>query len=88
METNSRDSVIMEKMTKVIDEVLKTGATPLTPEKRFIEDLRADSLDKISLLMALEQEFETTISDEEAKGFTTVGAVFEYIKSRQDLRQS
>jgi len=88
MVTNGRDTEIMDRMSSVIEEVLKPGATPLTPDKRFVEDLGADSLDKISLLMALEQEFSTTISDEEAKGFTTIGAVFDYIKSRQGSTQS
>jgi acyl carrier protein len=76
------DAVIMDRMTKIIREVLKPGSEPLTLDKRFKEDLGADSLDVVSLLMALEDEFKTQISDEEAATFTTVGAVFSYIKGR------
>ena len=74
--------MIVNRMTKVIGEVLKPGSQPLTFDKRFKEDLGADSLDIVTLLMALEDEFHTQISDEEAATFTTVGAVFNYVKGR------
>jgi acyl carrier protein len=82
MEPNKQDALIMERMTKVIAEVLKPGATPLTLDKRFKEDLGADSLDTAALLMALEQEFDTQISDEEAAGFTTIGTVLDFVKTK------
>jgi acyl carrier protein len=88
MELSGNDAVIVEKMNKVIDEVLKPGATPLTFDKRFVEDLGADSLDKVSLLMALEQEFDTSITDEQAAGFTTIGAVFDFIKAGRAVKAS
>ncbi len=82
MDLEGNDTLIMNRMTKVIDEVLKPGSQPLTFDKRFKEDLGADSLDLVSLLMALEEEFHTQISDEEAATFITVGAVFNYVKGR------
>jgi acyl carrier protein len=82
MEPNKQDAAILERMTKVIAEVLKPGATPLTLDKRFKEDLGADSLDTAALLMALEQEFDTQISDEEASGFTTIGTVLDFVKTK------
>jgi acyl carrier protein len=80
MELCGQDAFIMDRMSRVISDVLKPGNIPLTFDKRFKEDLGADSLDTVSLLMALEEEFQTQISDEEAATFTTVGAVFDYIK--------
>jgi acyl carrier protein len=88
MELIGQDATIMVRMTKIIGDVLKPGSTPLTFDKRIREDLGADSLDIVSLLMALEEEFGTTISDEDAKGLVTVGAVFEYVKVRQALSKS
>jgi acyl carrier protein len=86
MERNDQDAEIMARMTKIIGDVLKPGSTPLTFDKRIREDLGADSLDVVSLLMALEEEFGTTISDEEAKELSTIGAVFEYIKVQQSKK--
>lgn len=82
MEQNKKDALIMERMTRIIHEVLKPGATPLTLDKRFKEDLGADSLDTAALLMALEEEFNTQISDEEAAHFTTVGTVLDFVKTK------
>jgi acyl carrier protein len=82
MEPNKQDALIMERMTKIIGEVLKPGAAVLTLDKRFREDLGADSLDIAALLMALEEEFNTQISDEEAAGLATVGAVFDFVKTK------
>jgi acyl carrier protein len=82
MEPDKQDALIMERMAKIINEVLKPGASPLTLDKRFREDLGADSLDIAALLMALEQEFNTQISDEEAAGLATVGAVLDFVKTK------
>jgi acyl carrier protein len=88
MEPVGNDAIIMDRMARVIGDVLKPGSQPLTFDKRFKEDLGADSLDIVSLLMALEEEFNTQITDQEAAGFTTVGAVFEYVKARAALVKS
>jgi acyl carrier protein len=82
MESNKQDALIMERMTKIINEVLKPGSAPLTHDKRFREDLGADSLDIAALLMALEQEFNTQISDEEAAGLSTIGSVLAFVKTK------
>ena len=52
------------------------------PEASFVDDLGADSLDTVELVMALEEEFETEIPDEEAEKITTVGQVYDYINKR------
>jgi acyl carrier protein len=88
MEIAGTDALIMERMTKVISDVLKPGSQPITLDKRFKEDLGADSLDVVSLLMALEEEFHTQISDEEAARFTTVGAAFDYVKVKAAQKAS
>jgi acyl carrier protein len=53
------------------------------PESRFIEDLGADSLDIVELIMAMEEEFETEIPDEEAEKILTVSDTIEYVKAHQ-----
>lgn len=70
---------ISERVLNVVKEVLRIGDDQITPEARFREELGADSLDIVSLLMAFEEEFEESISDEEAKELTTIGAAIEFI---------
>ena len=55
----------------------------MTLEKSFVDDLGADSLDTVELVMALEEEFETEIPDEEAEKITTVQAAVDYVKAHQ-----
>jgi acyl carrier protein len=74
---------IAERLTKVIAETLKIDRDRITPDSRFIDDLKADSLDMLTLLMQLEDEFSATIPDEDARSFATVGTVLEYIRTRQ-----
>jgi acyl carrier protein len=74
---------VFTKTVAVIGEVLKVKPETVTPESRIKEDLGADSLDTVSLLMMLEAEFKESISDETANTFVTVGNVAEYIASRQ-----
>ena len=78
----SDDSVIMARVTKVVVEVLKVKPDIITPDSKYKEDFGADSLDTVSLLMELEDEFKTTVSDEEAAGLVTVGATVDFIKSK------
>jgi len=61
------------RVRTIIAEVLRVSDDRITTESRFREDLGADSLDLVTLLMALEQEFSGSISDKEAAGMTTVG---------------
>jgi len=72
---------IFEKIKNVIIDQLGTEEDNITLEAAFIDDLGADSLDIVELIMALEEEFDLEIPDEEAEKITTVGDVVEYIKS-------
>ena len=65
-----------------IVEQLGVNAEQVTPEASFIEDLGADSLDTVELVMAFEEEFGAEIPDEDAEKLTTVGAVLSYLKEK------
>ena len=71
------------KIKKIIEQQLGVKPEQVTPEAKFIEDLGADSLDTVELVMALEEEFGKEIPDEEAEKLTTVGTVIEYIEGDQ-----
>jgi acyl carrier protein len=72
---------LLDRLVNVIVETLKVSREKVTPESRFVEDLGADSLDMLTLVMQLEDEFSGTISDEDARKLTTVGAALEYISA-------
>ena len=74
-------SSIEERVTKMIVEQLGVKPEDIKPEASFVEDLGADSLDNVELVMALEEEFETEIPDEEAEKINTVQAAIDYVKS-------
>jgi acyl carrier protein len=74
---------LFEKVKKIIVEQLGVNAEEVTTESSFTEDLGADSLDTVELVMALEEEFEVEIPDEDAEKLTTVRTVLDYIKSHQ-----
>lgn len=76
-------SDIEAKVKEIIVEQLSVNAEDVVPEAKFVEDLGADSLDVVELVMALEEEFDLDIPDEEAEKLTTVGAAIEFIKSKQ-----
>ena len=63
-------------------EVLSVDAAQVTPEANFADDLDADSLDLVELVMALEEEFSVTVEEEELEGFNTIQAAFELITSK------
>lgn len=67
----------------VIVEKLGVDADKVVPEARFVEDLGADSLETVELIMGLEDKFGVTISDEDAEGIRTVQAAVDYIESKQ-----
>ena len=73
-----------EKLQEIIADVLNVPAENITPETRFVEDLGADSLDIVELIMALEEEFNTEIPDSDAEKIVTVGDVVDYIKEHLD----
>ena len=71
-----------EKVKEIIVEQLGVNAEQVTTEASFIEDLGADSLDTVELVMAFEEEFGAEIPDEDAEKLTTVGAVVKYLKEK------
>ena len=71
-----------ERVKEIIVEQLGVNAEQVTPEASFIDDLGADSLDTVELIMAFEEEFGAEIPDEEAEKLTTVGKVTEYLKGK------
>lgn len=71
---------ILEKIKSIIVEQLGVTDTSVTMEASFIDDLGADSLDIVELVMALEEEFDIEIPDADAEKVTTVGDVVDYIK--------
>ena len=71
-----------ERVKKIIVEQLGVEETKVVPEARFREDLGADSLDLVELIMAFEEEFGGEISDEEAQGIKTVGEAVAYLKAQ------
>lgn len=71
-----------DKVKDIIVEQLGVTADQVTPEASFIEDLGADSLDTVELVMAFEEEFGAEIPDEDAEKLTTVGAVNSYLKEK------
>ena len=71
---------IFEKVKGIIVEQLGVTDTSVTMEASFVDDLGADSLDIVELIMALEEEFDTEIPDADAEKVVTVGDVVDYIK--------
>ena len=71
---------IGEKVKKIICEQLDIPAADVIPEASFTDDLGADSLDQVELIMAMEEEFAVSIPDEDAERITTVKDAIEYIK--------
>ena len=75
-------SEIADKVKKIVVEHLGVDEGKVTPEASFIDDLGADSLDTVELVMALEDEFSIEIPDEEAEKLQTVGDVIKYIEDK------
>jgi len=71
-----------ERVKKIIRDQLNVTDEQITPEASFIDDLGADSLDQVELVMALEEAFGSDIPEEEAEKLLTVGSVIEYIDSK------
>ena len=70
-----------EKVTNIIVDKLSVEESRVVPEASFLDDLGADSLDTVELIMEFEEEFDLEIPDEDAERITTVGAALEYINN-------
>ena len=70
-----------ERVRKIVCEQLGASEEAVTPEASFVDDLGADSLDTVELVMALEEEFECEIPDEEAENIRTVQQAIDYINA-------
>ena len=78
----AEEKSIEEKVKDIIVEQLGVNPEQVTPQASFIEDLGADSLDIVELVMAFEEEFSVEVPDEDAEKLQTVGDVINYIKER------
>lgn len=76
-------SDVFERVKRIIVDRLGVDESEVTPEASFKDDLGADSLDIVELVMELEDEFDMEISDEDAEKITNVGEVISYIESRK-----
>jgi len=76
-------SEVFEKVKDIIVEQLDVSEDKITEEANFIEDLGADSLDIVELIMAIEDEYGLEIPDDEAEKLTTVGDVVKYIEEKK-----
>ncbi len=77
------DQAVFDQVKDIIVDKLGVDAAKVTPEARFREDLEADSLDLVELIMEFEEKFGGEISDEEAQKITTVGDAVRYLQSHQ-----
>lgn len=77
--------MVFEKVKERVVDILGVDAEEVTMESSFIDDLGADSLDIVELIMALEEEFDIEIPDEEAEKIQSVGDVVDYIKEHSDM---
>lgn len=75
---------ILAKVKTVVAEKLNVGEDQVTTDAKFVEDLGADSLDQVELIMAMEDEFELKIPEEEAEKLDTVGSAVAYIVDKAE----
>ena len=79
---------VEEKVKDIISEQLGVKKEEIKPESSFIDDLGADSLDTVEVVMALEEEFGIEIPDEDAEKITTVGEAVKYIDEKMSKKES
>jgi acyl carrier protein len=72
----------IDKVREIVADQLSVEPGIVTPQARFVEDLGADSLDVVELVMRFEEEFEVEIPDEDAEKLTTVGSAVQYIEDK------
>jgi len=73
---------VEDKVKKIIAEKLGVDLTEIVPEASFVDDLGADSLDLVELIMSMEEEFDTDISDEDAEKIQTVQDAINFVKAQ------
>lgn len=73
---------VLDRFTKCAVEVLSVDAGQIQPEAKFGDDLEADSLDLVELVMALEEEFDISVDESELEGIETVGQALDLVKSK------
>ena len=73
-----------DKVKEIVADELSVEPNIVTPQARFVEDLGADSLDVVELVMRFEEEFEIEIPDEDAEKITTVGEAVSYIEKKAE----
>jgi acyl carrier protein len=76
-------STVEDQVKAIVAEQLGVKLEQVTPNASFVDDLGADSLDTVELVMALEEEFETEIPDEDAEKITTVQQAIDYVSARR-----
>jgi acyl carrier protein len=77
-------TVTSDKVKELVADELSVDASIVTPQARFVEDLGADSLDVVELVMRFEEEFEIEIPDEDAEKINTVGEAVSYIEKKTE----
>ncbi len=77
--------MVLEKVKAILSEQFDVEESEITAETTLADDLGADSLDVVDLLMSIEDEFEVEIPDEEVENIKTVGALVEYIESHSNV---
>lgn len=82
-ESGVSTSTIYDRLKGIVTEQLGVDEEEITPEASFVDDLNADSLDLVELIMSLEEEFGLEISDEDAEKIVTVGDAANYIEEHQ-----
>ena len=81
-------STVRERVRKIVVEQLGVKEEELKDDASFVDDLGADSLDTVELVMALEEEFETEIPDEKAEKITTIKEAIEYIEANLNKEEA
>jgi acyl carrier protein len=82
------NSTVEQRVVAVVHEVLRSDPAKITPQSRIKDDLGADSLDQVSLIMALEDQLKITITDEEASALLTVGDAVKFIETKLTAQPS
>ena len=77
--------MVFEKIKEILVDQLHVNENDVTPDASFIDDLGADSLDIVELIMAMEEEFDIEVAEEEVENLTTVGAAVDYIRANANM---